>query len=273
MKFHWMIRGEKSDITSLSSFSTEIDSFGYDSMLLTYHSTLPDNLIKSARVLSENEKIKYMIAIRTYAISPEYMSMICKSFNEISKNRLMLNIVSGDIHADENPIKDLVMIENIVDTPEKRLDYTDNWMDKFLKIKNFNNKPEIVMSGHSDITRLMAIKYNATHLSMYDMYKNYINTENPIINSKQMISLCFVVRETQEEADSFFESLDRGKKLWTICGNKEKIKDFVYKLASEGITDILISGSPDDNKKILLHNMVKEMIEEQNKIKQGKEIK
>jgi hypothetical protein len=262
-----MIRGEKSDISSLSSFSTEIDSFGYYSMLLTYHSTLPDNLIKSARVLSENEKIKYMIAIRTYAISPEYMSMICKSFNEISKNRLMLNIVSGDIHADENPIDDIVMIENMIDTPEKRLDYTDSWMNKFLKIKNFKDKPEIVMSGHSDITRLMAIKYNSTHLSMYDMYKDYINTENPIINSKQMISLCFVVRKTQEEADLFFESLDRGKKLWTICGDKEKIKSFIYKLESEGVTDLLISGNPEDDQKILVHNMVKEIIEEQNGIK------
>ena len=267
MKFHWMIRGEKSDLKFLSSFSTEINSFGYYSMLLTYHSTLPDNFIKSARALSEKEKIKYMLAIRTYAISPEFMSMICKSFNEISKDRLMLNIVSGDIHSDENPINDLVMIGDIVDTPEKRLIYTDNWMDKFLKIKNFNNKPEIVMSGHSNITRDMAIKYNATHLSMYDMYKDYMNTENPIINSKQMISLCFVVRKTQEEADLFFESLDRGKKLWTICGDKEKIKSFIYKLESEGVTDLLISGNPDDDQKILVHNLIKEMIEEQNGIK------
>jgi len=266
MKFHWMIRGD-SDLNSLSSFAKEIDSFGYYSILLTYHSTLPDNFIKSARALSENEKIKYMLAIRTYAISPEFMSMICKSFNQIYKDRLMLNIVSGDIHADENPMSDLVMIEDMVDTPEKRLIYTDVWMDKFLKIKNFNDKPEIVMSGHSDRTRLMAIKYNATHLSMYDMYKDYINTENPIINSKQMISLCFVVRKTQEEADIFFESLDRGKKLWTICGDKEKIKSFIYKLESEGVTDLLISGSPDDDQKILVHNLIKEMIGEQNGIK------
>jgi hypothetical protein len=262
-----MIRGEKSDIEFLSSFSTEIDSFGYESMLLTYHSTLPDNFTKAARALSKNEKIKYMLAIRTYSISPEYLSMICKSFNEISQNRLMLNIVSGDIHKDENSIEDLVMIKDSVDTPEKRLIYTDKWMDKFLKIKNFNNKPEIVMSGHSDETRLMAIKYNATHLSMYDMYKNYIDKENAIINSKQMISLCFVVRETQEEADIFFKSLDRGQKLWTICGNKEKIKNFVYELESEGITDLLISSNPNDPKKILIHNVIKEILEEKNGIK------
>ena len=82
-----------------------------------------------------------------------------------------------------------------------------------------------------------------------------------------MISLCFVVRKTQEEADIFFESLDRGKKLWTICGDKEKIKSFIYKLESEGVTDLLISGSPDDDQKILVHNLIKEMIEEQNGIK------
>jgi len=262
-----MNRGDKSSVEDISTLSKEIDGYGYYSTLLVYHSRMPDNFIKVARALSKNEKVKYMLAIRTYAISPEYMAMICKSFSEIADNKLMLNIVSGDIHKDENTINDLVMISELLDTPEKRLVYTKQWMDKFLNIKDFDKKPEIVMSGHSDITRSMAVEYNAIHLSMYDMYKKYIQEESAIVNPKQMVSLSFVVRETQEEADIFFSSLKDNEKLWTIPGNKQTIKNFVKELDLLGITDILISGHVDDGQQVLIHDIIKEILEEKNGIK------
>jgi alkanesulfonate monooxygenase len=261
-----MNRGDKSSVEDISALSKEIDQYGYHSILLVYHSKMPDNFIKVARALSKNEKIKYMLAVRTYAISPEYMAMMCKSFDEIANNRLMLNIVSGDIHKDENTIGDLVMISELLDTSEKRLIYTKKWMDKFLNIKDFECKPEIVMSGHSDSTRSMAIEYGATHLSMYDMHKQYVQQEFPIINKKQMISLSFVVRKTQEEADLFFKSLKDNEKLWTICGNEKTIKDFIEEMAKLGVTDILISGNLNDGQHILVHDIIKQIVEESNGI-------
>ena len=120
-----MERGGKTSVDHLKTTSNIVDEFGYESMLLVYHSQLDDPWIKAARALDTNHKFKYMPAIRTYAISPEYCAMMCKSFYEISPNRLMLNIVSGDLHASETSVRDSVFIKDLIDTPEKRLKYTD----------------------------------------------------------------------------------------------------------------------------------------------------
>ena len=265
MKFHWMERGGDTSIDHLKTISGIVDEFGYESMLLVYHSKIDDNWIKAARVLDTNHKFKYMPALRTYAISPEYCAMICKAFYSISPNRLMLNIVSGDLHKEETSVDDLIWTSKDLDTPEKRLKYTDEWISKFNSLSG-NTVSEIVMGGHSNETRLMADKYNATHLAMLNMHKQSYQDTSFIKNKKQMLSFSIIINDSESDIkDMLARSL--GSDRWTIYGNKDSVKKQLIDLKELGATDLLISPHPEDNNVSSIHYLVKEMIGEQNGIK------
>jgi alkanesulfonate monooxygenase SsuD/methylene tetrahydromethanopterin reductase-like flavin-dependent oxidoreductase (luciferase family) len=260
-----MERGSDGSLSYLKSISNILDEFKYESVLLVYHSKIDDNWVKAARVLDVNHKFKYMPAIRTYAISPEYCAMICKAFKTISPNRLMLNIVSGDIHEEETSIQDVVRYSEEIDTPEKRLIYTDKWMSKFIDLVG-DSLPGIVMAGHSNETKKMAEKFNATHLSALNMYKESLNNSKFIVNKKQMVSVSIIVNESEQEIFSMLES-NKGSEHWTLFGDKEKIKSEIFKLKEMGVTDLLISYHPSDKNVSSIHYLVKEMVENNNGVK------
>jgi len=262
MKFHWMERGGNTSIDYLKNISNIVNEAGYESILLVYHSKIDDNWIKAARALDLNHKFKYMPAVRTYAISPEYCAMICKAFYNIAPDRLMLNIVSGDLHKDETSVQDLIWLNSELDTPEKRLDYTDKWMSKFIELYD-NTVSRIVMGGHSTRTRLMAEKYNATHLSMLNVYKESYIQPSFVKNSKQMLSLSIIINDDDKDIENLL-STNKGSDQWTLFGNKDSIKEQIKSLEPFGVTDILISSHPDDKNAAYIHYLVKEMIEEQN---------
>jgi alkanesulfonate monooxygenase SsuD/methylene tetrahydromethanopterin reductase-like flavin-dependent oxidoreductase (luciferase family) len=262
-----MTRGNEQSAEYLHDLSGKLESIGYESVLLVYHSKVPDFLTKAVRVMSVNQKLKYMIAIRTYAISPEYMAMICQSINEMAPNKIALNIVSGDIQSTETSIDDLVFAADVLKTTEDRVKYTDVWLSKFLNMDILKSKPPIIMGGHSNQTRQLALKYNATHLSMINRHKEYLNTNNPTINPKQMICFGLVFRENQEEADKFAQDFfSESEKLLFICGTKQHIKDKIKELKLMGITDLLIHDHLQDPQSDSIHDIIKEMIEEQNGI-------
>ena len=259
-----MERGGDTSIIHLKNVSNIVDEFGYESVLLVYHSKIDDNWIKAARALDLNHKFKYMPAIRTYAISPEYCAMISKAFYSIAPNRLMLNIVSGDLHKDESSINDLIWNGEQLDTPEKRLRYTDEWISKFIEL-SAGTVSEIVMGGHSNETKKMAEKYNAIHLAMLNMHKQSYNDPRFIKNTKQMLSISVIINDSAEDIEEML-SRSVGSDQWTIYGNKDSVKSQINDLKDLGATDIIISPHPEDNNVSSIHYLVKEMIGEQNGI-------
>jgi alkanesulfonate monooxygenase SsuD/methylene tetrahydromethanopterin reductase-like flavin-dependent oxidoreductase (luciferase family) len=259
-----MERGGDTSISHLKTTSGIVDEFGYESILLVYHSKIDDNWIKAARVLDTDHKFKYMPAIRTYAISPEYCAMICKAFHSISPNRLMLNIVSGDLHKEETSVNDLIWTSKDLNTPEKRLRYTDEWIAKFNSLAG-NTVSEIVMGGHSYETRMMAEKYNATHLAMLNMHKQAYQESNFVKNSKQMLSLSIIINDSESDIKEIL-SKSKGSDQWTIHGDKDSVKKQLIDLKKLGATDLLISPHSEDNNVSSIHYLIKEMIKEQNGI-------
>ena len=197
-----MDRGGLNNPQDIKKMSEQLDKYNYYSMLLTYHSKNSDLLIKSLLAADKNINLKFMLAIRTYAISPEYLSMICDSYNQSFPNKLILNITSGDIHSEENSINDIPIFNEYLNTPEKRLDYTEEWTKKFIEICSNKYLPELFMAGHSNKTREMANKFNATHISMLDMHIKYLK-ENASINKKQLISLSILIKDNINEAKEF----------------------------------------------------------------------
>lgn len=256
-----MHRNNDSSLNYLSELSSVLDRSLYYSVLFVYHSKENDFLTKAVRIMSKDQKIKYMIAVRTYAISPEYLSMMCRSANEIDNDRLMLNIVSGDIHEEETSIIDLVGISEMVDSVEKRLDYTDQWMSKFTIM---TPGIDIVMGGHSQKTIDLANKYNAIPLSMVNKFLMLKKKAD----KKQMVCLGAIITDTEEDAEIFHEKhLDIHDISVYVYGTKENFKSKIKYLESIGVTDILIHGHPMDHESHRIHDTIREMMEEQNGIK------
>ena len=257
MKFHWMNRGDISSVHEIKELSKKLEASGYYSVLLTYHSKNKDFLIKSFAAASKDQKLKYMLAVRTYAITPEYMTMICRSYQEEFPDKLILNVVSGDIHSDETSMDDIVWFSKYLDTPEKRLDYTKDWMVKFKNLSKYYY-PEIFMAGHSQETRKIANDFNATHISMLDMYKSYLNLPNRVINKKQMVSLSILIRDSKKEAEDFIQSNAMGNGLgWTLYGTQDEVIGQIKDLSSLGVTDIIIAKINNDEKEGLIHETIR----------------
>lgn len=254
MRIHYMTDSHY----HLDKLSEELDDAGYYSLLLVYHSTQPDAWIKCAHALNKKHKFKYMIAMRPYAISPEYFSMMCNAFNELSPNRIMFNIVAGDLQKEEKSVEHALFIGDLIDTSEKRIEYTANWIKKLKEIKKIWPFPEIVMSGFSEKTLETAAEFADYNLCMIDTYKDH--TERFMKNKKRMVSAQIVIRDTYEEAKKFVDINvpEKHKQAWTIFGtDKDIIKEFEY-LESIGVTDIMLRVNNQDDKINLLHNFVKE---------------
>lgn len=261
MKFHWMHRNDNNSVDYLSRLSEKLEECKYDSVLFVYHSKEEDFLTKAVRIMSAEQKIKYMLAFRTYSISPEYLSMVCRSVNTIMPNKIMLNIVSGDVHPEETSIDDLVDISNLVDSTDKRVEYTDRWMSKFV---DMNPGIDIIMGGHSEKTIALANKYNATPLAMVNKFLMLKKKAD----KKQMVCLGAIITDTEEDAEIFHEKyLDIHDISVYLYGTKANFKSKIKYLESIGVTDILIHGHPMDNESHRIHDTIREMMEEQNGIK------
>ncbi len=245
------------DNYNLVKLSNKLDEAGYYSLLIVYHSTKSDAWLHCMHALNKDHKIKYMIAMRAYAISPEYFSMMCNSFNEIAPNRIMFNIVAGDLHKEESSVEDHIFINDLIDTTEKRVEYTYQWIKKLKEINKINCFPEIVMSGFSDRTLESAEKFADYNLCMIDTYKEH--TERFSKNKNRMVSAQIVIRKTFKEAEDFVNIYVQGqnKKSWTIYGSENEILKEIEHLESIGVTDIMLRTNNQDDQGQLVHDFVK----------------
>lgn len=250
------------------SFDNLINEAGYYSVLFVYHSQSIDYWLMSARSLNRNHSFKYMFAIRTYAISPEYCAMLVKSFNRIQKNRLALNIVAGDIHGDENSVNNSVMISDLINTTEKRTLYTGNWLDKFIPLIKDENV-DIVISGYSENTNNNAEKYGDEQLCMLSTYLEEM--KDKIKSQGKMVSIPIYFNDkplTQEENNKLHEMSSNNSMVYRsmISGNELEIIEKILLLEDLGITHCLLS-MPFPSQEKHLHDMSKKLINRINRSK------
>jgi alkanesulfonate monooxygenase SsuD/methylene tetrahydromethanopterin reductase-like flavin-dependent oxidoreductase (luciferase family) len=203
-----------------------------------------------------------MPAIRTYAISPEYLSMMYDSFEEIQEDRLMFNIVAGDFKHYEKSLDNLIYISDRLQEYEQRVEYTAAWLEKFFEIRKNKSMPEIVIAGTSDKTLESAEKYGDYSLCMIDKYLENKNKYAKIKN--KMASAQVVIRETQEEANEFVMGMPENYIRFTLYGTEDHVISSINELAKSGVTDILMRSHPEDKEKDRIHSMIKKIIGEKN---------
>lgn len=226
MNFHWLDRGSHS-VDEIKKMSNELEEYGYSSILFTYSSNKPDNFIKVANAIDKKNKIKYMIAIRPHATSPEYLKMQCEAFNEIAPDRLIINFVAGHIQQREIPPK-----YNL----DERRTILYNFLNDFNKISF--NKPIIAISGSSDIVLDCATKYADILITELSQYLN-----------KQMFDL---------RVDKKIVLVNFTQKF-SISEDESSIIKKILSLQEHGIGDIMVAVDDHTFDKNQIHNIVKKI--------------
>ena len=111
-----------------------------------------------------------MIAVRPYQQSAQIVNQMAAAFAEISPNRLMLNIVSGEMGGNEiGTIPDKHLGVDIdITTPLGRLEYLAEWMEKLSETYVLGKKPIILLGTRHPDTIMKAAKYADIGLVMID---------------------------------------------------------------------------------------------------------
>jgi alkanesulfonate monooxygenase SsuD/methylene tetrahydromethanopterin reductase-like flavin-dependent oxidoreductase (luciferase family) len=267
-----MWRGKPLSANALRDLSIDLEQAGYDSVLLTFHSESPDYLIKSAAALIPGNKLKYMIALRPYHISPQYCAMIVEGFNQIDEGRLVFNWIAGDSHnrVDENLQMDVYGNTENLDSIIKRTTFLRNFIEQYNKMPVVTKHPPMVFSGYSEYTLQTATMFNGTSLCMIDDYQNNIERFSNI--KKRMICVAPIILKSSDEVEAYKKLLPKfGSRFLNMCivGEKDYVKDQLVKLENDGITDILVNthrpeflGRPSElseKNNILINELVKEI--------------
>lgn len=222
-----------------SDFDTikELDSAGFDGVLFRYNASGEDYFTKIINNLNLKSNIKYMVAIRPYAISPQYLCMINQSFKKISKNRLQINFISGQVKDNEKKLGGILGQVNEHSSSIDRSNYLIEYIDL---LESLNTEiPDYYVSVTNQFTFKAATKNNSKMIIPYYQYENKAYDLN---NKKTMIAMTPVLRETQEEFYTLSQNKEQSKAQrhnFTYIEFRELIND----LKSKNINEIIFSAS------------------------------
>jgi alkanesulfonate monooxygenase SsuD/methylene tetrahydromethanopterin reductase-like flavin-dependent oxidoreductase (luciferase family) len=254
---------------------TRLEKSHFDGVMFVYDSVIGDVFTHIARDIRKNEKIKYLVAIRPYAISPQYLCMINKSINQIAPNRLQINLISGYIKEHE---KEFGGILGNVNDDSSRIERSNYMIDY---VNMLNTMPGNKKKNSLDFYVSTTNEYVFDATSEYDNkiilpYRDYKNGHWTIISSNEqqdsgssfniegrkiMLAITPIIRKTHEELNL---SEDYAKRpLWKdgeVLGQVTDIEYFTYEefdafikqLESEGITEILMNGHQEKEREILI---------------------
>jgi hypothetical protein len=264
---------------------SRLENSYFSGVMFTYDSTQGDMFVRVAKDIKLNEKIKYLIAIRPYSISPQYLCMINQSMNEIDSSRLQINLISGYIKEHELDFGGILGSVNDTSSRSER----SNYMIDYVNTLN-------TMPGNSDKANSLDFYVSTTNEYMFNVvkqnnnkiilpYRDYKNGAWTIINSNGgqslsdvsfdlsgmnvMLALTPIIRKTQQELDSLIGYALRP--VWKKGEKPAEVTDigyftyqefyqFVDELEKSGINQLLINGWPEDEREIII-NFIKEYSE------------
>lgn len=170
--------------TSNFEIIKELESTEVDGVLHTYNANDTNAFINIAKNISTDTKIKHMVAIRPYTISPQFLSQITRSFSQMYKeNFLQINLVSGWIKENEKKIKGIVGTVNDESTSIERSKYLIDYIDSLEKLND--QSIDYYISVTNQFTFDAAIKNNSKIIIDYTHFKDKryaIKYEDAMVN-------------------------------------------------------------------------------------------
>lgn len=254
-------------------------------VMFTYDATQGDMFVRIAKDIKKEEKIKYLVAIRPYSISPQYLCMINKSMNDIDLNRLQINLISGYIKDHEIDFGGIIGDINDASSRIER----SNYLIEYVKVLNSmpgnsdeKNKLDFYVSTTNKYVADVVKENNNKVILPYRDYKNGLWTTITETNgqtlsdipinlkvSDVMVAITPIIRETQEELDKLVDHTLRP--VWKSGEKPAQVTDAAYltyqqfdnlvaELEQKGIHQLLMNSYPLSEKEILV-NFIKQYSE------------
>lgn len=212
-----------------------LEDIGFEGVLFVYHANNDDKFIRIAKSISNNTRIKHMVAIRPYVISPQYLAMINKSMNQINPRVLQINLISGHIKDDEKDFGGIVGPVNHYSTPEERSKYLMEYVESLEGLGK--DIPDYYVSVTNPFTFETAKKHGS---KMIIQYSHYIKDTYDLTNTRSMISITPILRETKEELDALPESTVRHR-IDMAHFTYDEFTDLINKIKKDGINQVIFS--------------------------------
>jgi alkanesulfonate monooxygenase SsuD/methylene tetrahydromethanopterin reductase-like flavin-dependent oxidoreductase (luciferase family) len=223
MKFYYFggVMGDPGNIKSPSN----LNSHHFSGVMFTHDIPEGDMFVKTAVDIKHGEEIKYLVAIRPYTISPQYLSMINRSMDKIDRGRLQINLISGYIKDHESGVGGIVGDVNDDSSSVDRSNYMIeflkqlNEMDQdkespgYWRDPNHKNKLDVYVSTTNEYVFKAAKKYGHKIILPYHIYvrggwSDVLKNPNKLIpleldGVEIMLAITPIIRETEEELDLF----------------------------------------------------------------------
>lgn len=187
---------------------------GFDGTLFLYNAAAREYFTEIAMSASKLRRdFKYMVAIRPYVISPQYLAMIHKSIYHHVGNVLQINLISGWTKPEEIPYNAFVGDLDDASTNVEKSEYLIKYLKALDTLKNnFSNSidehvPDVYVSTTNKFIFDAASEYDNNMILPYRIYKKksfYSNNIGradgfDISGRKVIVSISPVIRNTQNE--------------------------------------------------------------------------
>jgi hypothetical protein len=144
MNIYWFGKHMDKDLGYMSDL---LEDSGFYGWLLPYGAGYEDPFTRVARSLKTEQKLKYLVAVRPYTISAQYIISIIKSLDSIEEDRVRINFVPG-LNDGEESFGGIFSDINDATSFEDRKKFFCSYLEQFKawKVK----KPYTYVSGMQD---------------------------------------------------------------------------------------------------------------------------
>jgi hypothetical protein len=281
MKFYYFggVMGDTGNIKSPSNLNKN----NFSGVMFTHDIPEGDMFVKTAKDIKQGEDIKYLVAIRPYTISPQYLSMINRSMDKIDRGRLQINLISGYIKDHEDGVGGVVGDVNDKSSALDRSNYmieflnalNDMDQDKespgYWRDPNHKNKLDVYVSTTNSYVFEAAKKYGHKIILPYHIYarggwSDFLKDPSVSIpleldGVEIMLAITPIIRETEEELSLLTNYAMRP--VWqkgeipkvvldAAYFTHEQFDDFIKTLEKRGINHLLINSVPSEEVEVIV---------------------
>ena len=216
----------------------------FDGVMYPYVIYNNDYFTKISKIM-EKDNFKYIVAVRPYSISAQYLSMICSSINEMNDGVLSINFISGWIYEEEKSFGGILSEINDNSSNIERSNYMLEYTKEFNKISD--NK--FYLSTTNETVFDFCAENNFPMIIQYSSYK--INKFN-LTDQKYIISICPVIGD------------DKPNNVDIENFSENEFIEFLRECESKNIEGLLLMENKLNSQYPTISNLVKRYRNEHN---------
>jgi hypothetical protein len=219
----------------------ELYDHHFSGALFQYSTYLGDFFTKIAKYANKEHELKYIVAIRPYTISAQYLCMIGNTLDKIIPNQLQINFVTGWPYEEEKTFGGILGEVNDLSSRIDRSNYLIKYIDSLNEIKT--KIPDYYVSVTNNFLYDVADKHRSKMIIPYSYFKS--NRFN-LLNKDVMVSVAPILRQSTEEIKNLNDI--KTEQDMDIFSYKEFV-NLIELLKENNINKILIRSTNAQEKK------------------------